>query len=86
MTGIVKADNELLQLARSAVDDAKEKEWNKVKASREFKELVDEHLDNSSSISKKQLRRAFEQASYIVNYEPGYEADTEYPVMQEREE
>lgn len=76
-------DDRILQLARQAINDGQEKGWSMQEITDEFARLVDEHSE-LVVVEEVILNAAMEQASYILNYKPGYIEDREYPVQQEK--
>lgn len=74
-------DDKLLEAARQAVNEGIEKNWSMGEVAGRYAELVSEYASEHVFV-KGEINAAIEQASYILDYEPGYEEGREYPVEQ----
>ena len=81
MTYYKNVNRELLELARRAVDYGKENKNSMDSVIIKFEELVEDEY-GSDVIKEDELNAALEQASYILDFKPGYVEDREYPVKQ----
>lgn len=74
-------DSEILQLAKQAVEEGQNNGWSMDQIVSRLQQLVSN--SGITVVSKSQVNGALEQASYIKDFEPGYDPSKDYPVEQE---
>jgi len=78
-------DDELLKLAKQAVEEGRKHHWGMNNIATRLKKLAADSDINNAELDSKKFNAALEQASYIKDFKPGYSPRKDYPVEQEND-
>jgi len=81
----VDVPDDVLELAKQAIKE-RDEDWGYRKIQDRLNELINENINLAErpDIGARELDVAPEQASYIIDFEPGYDKDKDYPLEQEQ--